>query len=1162
MFTIHRSERTDALVDALASVISAPLDDAFSPEVVAVPTRGVERWLTHRLGEVLGATPGRRDGVCANVEFPFPGRLVGDALADATGIDRHEDPWRPERLVWPLLDVLDEHVDEPWLAMLASHLGHGDAGAEGDMDQSELTQREDARRRERRFATVRHLAELFDRYAVYRPALIHQWLAADPTGPFRNVPDDAQWQPRLWRALRDRVGSPSPPERIEQACAAIRDGTAEVDLPARLSLFGLTRLPATYLEVLRALAVRREIHLYALHPSLTLWDRISAAGTPGLPLRRVDDPTRALARNPLLRTWATDTREMQLVLSAAADAQLSHRPVQAPTRRTLLERVQDDIREDRSPPGRPVDGAGDERHLLGEDDRSIQVHACHGRARQVEVARDAILHALADDPTLEPRDVIVLCPDIDEFAPLLHATFGGSRSRSVGADRPDAEPGGSGDPPELPYRLADRSLRQTNPLLSALDTLLEMIEGRLTASEVVAFLGREPVRARFRVDDDDIDRIAEWVASSQIRWGLDAARRTPYWLGDVDENTWRTGLDRVLLGVAMTTDGSRMFGGRLPLDDVESGDVDLVGRFAELIDRIDTVVTAAAESRTVDDWARTLAEAVDLLMVCPPGQTWQRVQVDGMLRELVAEATTAERVATGQLSLAELRALLAHRLRGVPTRADFRTGAITMCTLVPMRAVPHRVVCILGLDDGAFPRTGRPDGDDLLRRDPLVGDHDPRLEDRQLLLDAVLAATDRLIVTTTGADVRTNEHRPPAVPLSELLEVVDRTARLDDGSDATTQVLLHHPLHAFDPAAHDRRSGRPWAFDPVSLAGSRALCGPRDRSAPFLDGPLPPAPSTDLVLLDDLVRFVQHPMREFLRQRLAVNVWEDDRAFDDAIPVELDSLEAWKVGQRLLERLLGGVAIDDAVDAELAVGALPPRAMGTAAIEPIADTAVRIHAIAVDVGLADADASRDVDVTVPVAGRDVSVVGTVAGVGEDIAGQVSYSSIGARHRLAAWVRLLGLSATHPDVAWRAVTVGRNKRGGRLVELAALGDDDDRRARAIALLARLVELRQQGLREPLPLPCKTAERWADARRKGRDPAVAAARDWTSGHRFPGEDADRCHQTVFGGIRRLDELLAVGPTAFESGPDWAEDETSRLGRLARRLWDPILTQERWR
>ena len=361
--------------------------------------------------------------MCANVEFPFPGRLVNGAVAAAVGVDREADPWLPARSVWPLLDVVEASLGEPWLAPLAAHLGG--AGADAD-----------ACRRARRLSTVRHIADLYDRYAVHRPAMLRAWAEGGDDG----------WQAELWRRLRARIGEPSPAERLDDACARLRADPALVDLPARVSLFGLTRLPASYLDVLHALAVERDVHLFLLHPSAELWARIAAFTRDRPPIvRRDEDATAALPQNPLLASWGQDAREMQLVLAGRPDDVVVHDHLVVEERRpTLLGRIQADVRADRAPPGLPLPGAADERVLLEPDDRSLQVHACHGRARQVEVVRDAILHLLADDPTLEPRDIVVMCPDIEVFAPLIHATFGtGASGRRRGRRAPPAARRGS-----------------------------------------------------------------------------------------------------------------------------------------------------------------------------------------------------------------------------------------------------------------------------------------------------------------------------------------------------------------------------------------------------------------------------------------------------------------------------------------------------------------------------------------------------------------------------------------------------------------------------------------------------------------------------------------------------------------------------------------------
>ena len=265
---------------------------------------------------------------------------------------------------------------------LAAHLGAGGDAA-------------DPARRARRFSTVRHLAELFDRYALHRPEMVRAWARGeDGDGEGRALPVDGVWQAELWRRLRERIGVPDPAERVEGACARLREEPGLVDLPARLSLFGLTRLPAGHLNVLRALAVGRDVHVFMLHPSPALWERVAESGA--RVIRRRDDPTAALPANRLLASWGQDSREMQLVLGGSEFIDHHHEVEHAAG--TLLAHLQADVRADRWPAGAPLPGEADQRPALDTSDRSVQVHACHGRARQVEVLRDAILHLLEEDP--------------------------------------------------------------------------------------------------------------------------------------------------------------------------------------------------------------------------------------------------------------------------------------------------------------------------------------------------------------------------------------------------------------------------------------------------------------------------------------------------------------------------------------------------------------------------------------------------------------------------------------------------------------------------------------------------------------------------------------------------------------------------------------------
>ncbi|HEY6425676.1 MAG TPA: exodeoxyribonuclease V subunit gamma, partial [Acidimicrobiales bacterium] len=951
MLYVHRSEGADALVADLAELVSDPLDDPMAAEVVSVPTRGIERWLTQRLSTRLGARDGDLDGVCANIEFPFPGTLVSGALARASDIDPAFDPWLPERAVWPLMEVVQQHFDEPWLAPLAAHIRQSGVRAEERDDEDEV-----------RFSSVRHVADLFDRYAVHRPDMLLRWAEG------KAQLDEATWQFELWRLLRAHIAQASPAERLRDACGRLSKEAELLGQPPRFSLFGLTRFPASYLQVLGAIGKRCDVHLFLLHPSRALWDRLRSqidAGSRHL-LRR-EDPTAALPRNPLLASWGRDAREMQLVLGGAITAE-SSAPEPVTGTRTLLQRIQDDVRADRAP-GTGSDGegaglrSGPALPLLEPEDDSIRIHSCHGRARQVEVLRDAVLHLLADDPDLEPRDVIVMCPDIEHFAPLIEATFGVHDETDSGTQ-------------QLQIRLADRSLRQTNPVMAVLSDVLDLATARVTATEVLDLAGREPVRRRFHFSDDDLARMEAWARAAYVSWGFDAEHREPFKLSGIAANTWRAGLDRVLLGVAMADQEERLFGATLPLDDVDTGDIELVGRMAEFVTRLREAVDALDHHRTIDGWAETLAAVSDSLTATSPSDAWQRSELTGLLEELVDQATVSRGTSGVELNCDDVRSLLADRLKGRPTRANFRTGHLTVCTLVPMRSVPHKVVCLLGLDDGTFPRHVERDGDDITALAPRVGDRDPRSEDRQLLLDAVLAAQEHLVVTYSGRDERSNQHRPPAVPVGELLDVADRTMRAATGR-VRDALRVEHPLQPFDPRNYVPGAlglDGPWSYDTVSLAGARAShVADHDRRV-FLAAPLPAWDQP--IGLDSLDRFVRHPVRAFLRERFGVSLWDRTREFEDAIPIDVAGLAEWGVADRMLRARLRGASWADCRAAEVARGALPPGVLADSLLAHMEEAVEGLVGAASEFG---GPPPVSVDVTIDLPGT-LGVTGTVAGV--------------------------------------------------------------------------------------------------------------------------------------------------------------------------------------
>jgi exodeoxyribonuclease V gamma subunit len=1088
---IHRAERTDLLADGLGALLADPLADPFAEELVIVPAKGVERWLSQRLSHVLGRSTGT-DGVCAGVSFRNPRSLV----AEISGTDR-DDPWSPDSMVWPLLRVIDDSLTEPWCSTLATHLGHFESGDEQELRQG------------RRYTVARRLAGLFASYARQRPQLLADWLT-DSTG---DIDPDLRWQPALWRALVARVNVDPP--HIRHAKVVVRLHESPADLPERLSLFGHTRLPVTEIELLDALATHHDLHLWLPHPSDDLWHQLAADHGP---LSRRDDSSHRRVHHQLLATLGRDLRELQR--SLPTDPQTDEYLGDTSYPDTLLGWLQSDIAANAVRPG--------DRKLTA-DDRSVQVHSCHGPARQIDVLREVLLGLLADDDTLEPRDILVMCPDIETYAPLIVAGFG------LGEVVRGAHPAH-----RLRVKLADRALTQTNPLLGVASQLLVLAGGRATASEVLNLAEAAPVRAQFAFTDDDLDAVAAWVREANIRWGFDRDHRHPYGV-DFVQNTWQFGIDRVLAGVAMSDDSHAWLGTTLPLDDVSSNRIELAGRLAEYVARLQTTIESLSGTRPLSGWLSALSDGIGQLTAVPDADLWQSSQVEREFNNVLAQAG---QYADTLMRLPDVRALLGRHLAGRPTRANFRTGTLTVCTMVPMRSVPHRVVCLVGLDDGVFPRLGMVDGDDVLARSPMTGERDIRSEDRQLLLDAIGAATEKLVITYTGANEYSGQRKPPAVPLVELLDSLDVTTP----EKVRDRVCVDHPLQPFDIRNVTRGelgmpSGEPFTFDPTALTAAKVATGHRAERPSLFGKPLP-APPLDDVALDDLIGFFKNPVKGFFRALDYTLPWEVD-AVEDAMPVEIDALQEWNVGDRMLDDMLRGMGREAAQQAEWRRGSLPPGKLGWRKANEICSQADALAAAARRHRTQEPGA-YDVDIDVG-AGRRVT--GTVPRVYGDRLVAVTYSKLDGRHLLESWIRLLALAAHYSGREWDAVCIGRPKRAGPPRERLLATPEG-----ALEVLRDLVAIFDAGRREPIPLPLKTSYAWAEARHSRGWPERDAGYKWNTGN-YPGENEQEEHAHVWG--KRSDVSVLLTPV--RAGEE-CDGETTRLGAYAARLWLPMLSAER--
>ena len=709
---IHVRSHPDELVDELCDLLARPPDDPFAPEVVAVPTRGIERWLTQRIAAELGRR-GAGDGVCANIRFPSPRRLVRQVLVATPELGSAMEAWEGTALTRTVVSVVDEHLEEPWMWLLSRFI---DA-------RGEVTDLGDSRR----LRAARKIARLFSRYTRRRPEMVRAWLAGDDLGPDGDpLAEGDRWQPILWRLVRERIGAPALAELIPAGLDPVRTGSVDAGLPERVFVYGLTAVDPVDLDVLEAVGVRRDIHLHLLHPSPVLWAETVAHLARRPPdtvrSRRDRDPTAGLARHPLLRSWAQESRELQLVLAGRDHTGRAPAAQERTGALTVLGRLQRDIRSNSVPSS--GSGAGPSPPL--DSDRSVQIHVCHGARRQVEVLRDAILHVLAADTTLEPRDVVIMTPDLATFAPLLEAVF----LRQVGAGDPDPAAGsgvlggrtGEHALPDLRLRIADRAPAATNPLVRFAETVLDLAGSRLEAGRVRELVAMPSVRRLFGFDEETADDIAAVIEDMNVCWGLDAEHRARWKAGAFADQTWRRGLDRALAGVFYSDSSVRVVGAVAPLDGVEGLEARPVGLLAQIIDRVVAVRDLLGARRPHSRWGPAIAAAVRLLAAAAPEDQWQWNQLERLLEDsFPGEGAGEEDPLIGP---AEARLAVGDWSRETPSPLHFRTGDMTVCTLAPMRSVPYRVVCLLGMDDSRFPRSSRLDGDDLLLDDEIVGDPD------------------------------------------------------------------------------------------------------------------------------------------------------------------------------------------------------------------------------------------------------------------------------------------------------------------------------------------------------------------------------------------------------------------------------------------------------
>ncbi|HOW99091.1 MAG TPA: exodeoxyribonuclease V subunit gamma, partial [Deltaproteobacteria bacterium] len=834
---LFAGNRLETLVRTLSDHLSEPLASPLAPEVIIVQSKGMEHWLSMQLAS--------RHGVCSNCTFPFPHtvmnrlfRQVLDGLPEASAFE-------PESMAWRVMAVLPGLLDSPGFETLKSYLADDRTGV-------------------KLYQLSSCLADLFDTYLVFRPGMILGWQSGrlSMPGPARSV---ETWQCALWRAVSEGRGHEHPAALRERFLASL--GPAAVPkLPGRLSLFGISSLPPFYLEVFHALSRFIPVSFYLLNPCREYWGDIRSRGEmAGMPLLRREtvQDLHLEEGNGLLASLGAVGRDLFDMLQEYEVCEFDAFEDVEPD--TLLKSVQRDILDLVSPG--PEDG-----RVVKEGDRSIQVHSCHSPMREVEVLRDSLLALFDSDPGLRPEDVLVMSPDIELYAPFIQAVFDVPRK----------------DPDFLPFAIVDRSLKTSNSIADVLMAILDMSTSRFEATRVLELLESEPLRRRFGLAEGDITPIERWVRETGIRWGIDASWKRDRGLPDYPGNTWEFGLDRMLLGYAMTSEGGAGFAGVLPYDDIEGDSSLVLGSFLSFLRSLFERVRDFGRARTLHEWSALLE---GLLAEFFAVEEEAASQVSGLRALFKGLGDMQDRAGMAQpLGLDVIRAHLKGRIGAVAEGRNFLSGGMTFCAMLPMRSVPFKVVCLLGMNHDAFPRHQRALGFDLIGRQPRRGDCNQRNKDLYLFLEALLSARSVFYASYLGQSMQDNAPIPPSVALSTLLEHVEGAYRDGEGKPVGDRIHTRHCLQAFNPR-YFTGAGPLFSYSRENADAARALLQPGRTERAFLGDRLAdPGDEWRVVDVGTLCSFFRDPAKFLLEHRLKMAIPGRPPFMEDFEPVEVTDL--------------------------------------------------------------------------------------------------------------------------------------------------------------------------------------------------------------------------------------------------------------------------------
>ncbi|TAL18778.1 exodeoxyribonuclease V subunit gamma [bacterium] len=1045
--TLHAGNRMEPLAEALSGVVAAPLADPFAVERIIVPNRGVGRWLSLYLAE--------KRSVFTNFSFLSPDGFFEEAKAALFPGEPRQEYFSPEVMTWRLMRKIGELQSGPSFAEVRGYTRAGETGA-GD----ELF---------RRLQLSGKLAQLFELYQVFRIGKLKEW-EADPGG---------DWQGELWRELAREYPGGDKASRFLRL-ANLPDGFVPPPgaLPERVSLFGTALLAPVRLQILISLSRFMRVDLFILNPSRAYWgDIVSGKEMAKLAAKTGISPEElGMERgHPLLASLGKPGREFfESALSLGLEAEEYFRK---PSGDSLLAMIQGDILDLADP---TVAG---EKRVLPEEDNSIDIRSCHGPVREVETLHDYLLGLFEKTEGLEPRDILVAATDIETYAPIIEAVFGGER-----------DPGR-----RIPYTIADRSARSGGKLAGIFLRFLELPSGRFTVSEVVEILETEEVMKRWGFEAGDLELIKGWIEATRIRWGRDALHREKELSFAYEENSWRAAFDRLLLGYAMGG-GREEFRGILPSGEIEGSESRTLGRLIEFCEFLFTCGDSFSVPKTLSEWSAALLDSFGNLLEAGEeelGEERTIRQAIGKLAELESLSGFA-----GPVDLRSVRTLLTKNFEESGSGGGYLRGRVTFSALRPFRSLPFRVIALLGMNDTVFPRAERRQGFDLLAKERLPQDPSMREEDRYLFLELLLSARDNLYVSYCGQSPQDNSERQPSVVVSELVDAVEEGFRLPREGKVREKLVRRERLQGFSPSYFEDGAFRSYSRE--NFEGAKALAGERKAPASFLPSPLPdPGPEWRIASPASFTKFFLNPAGFFMTGRLGLRFLRPEEGLEDRETFALSGLENYKLIGEMVEARLRCEVRPGELSHLRKRGFLPPGSAGEGVYCELLESAALLTA-KVSERMGGALPST---LEVSVRAGEIEISGPLSGVTPG--GLLLYRPGKLRDKdiVEGWVRhLLWNAADTAAAPKRTFFTARDK------EISFRPVDG-----AQALLDSLGALFLRGGMEPLHLFPSTSLEYAKKVRKGETPEKsfkAALEKWEGKEQTSGEGLDPYMQRCFG------------------------------------------------